>query len=66
MKAYILKNHGKPHVLKMEGFGIIDAIGNEVSKFQLGDKVIIGYQYGSYTEKIVILQGQALKPFEFQ
>ena len=109
MKAYILKNHGKPHVLKMEeipepipekdeirvelkyiglnyaeilsrkglygwapekpytlgmeGFGIIDAIGSEVSKFQLNDKVIVGSQYGSYAEKIVIPQGQALKPF---
>ena len=54
----------KPYIMGMEGFGIIDAIGDKVTQFKIGGKVIVGSQYGTYAEKIVIPQGQALKPFD--
>jgi len=53
----------KPYIPGMEGFGEIDSIGDEVTKYKVGDNVIIGAQFGSYAEKMVIPEGQALKPF---
>lgn len=40
----------KPYVMGMECFGEVVEIGNSVTKFKLGDKVIVGQQYGSYAE----------------
>ncbi|MFW9854128.1 MAG: zinc-binding dehydrogenase [Candidatus Thorarchaeota archaeon] len=37
-------------VLGMEGAGIVEAIGPDVSDFSIGDPVIVGYQYGCQAE----------------
>ncbi len=40
----------KPYVMGMECYGEIVELGEGVSKYKLGDKVIVGQQYGSYAE----------------
>lgn len=40
----------KPYVMGMECFGEIVEVGSGISKFKVGDKVIVGQQYGSYAE----------------
>ena len=108
MKSYILRKHGKPHVLNiedssepvpgsgeirvkiekiglnyaevqsrkglygwapklpytlgMEAIGTVDMIGESVKSRKVGEKVIVGCQYGTYAEKIVIPDRQALSP----
>ena len=42
-----------PYTLGMEAYGSIEAIGDGVSTRAVGDKVIIGTQYGCYAEKFV-------------
>jgi NADPH2:quinone reductase len=42
-----------PYTLGMEAYGSIEAIGDSVSARAIGDKVIIGTQYGCYAEKFV-------------
>jgi len=48
-----------PYVPGMEGFGTIDAVGSGVDR-TLGEPVIVGAQYGSYAERIVVPDHQAL------
>lgn len=40
----------KPYVMGMEGCGEVVALGEGVDKFKVGDKVIVGKQYGTYAE----------------
>ncbi|WP_425391930.1 quinone oxidoreductase family protein [Ekhidna sp.] len=40
----------KPYVMGMEGYGEVVELGQGVTKHKVGDKVIIGQQYGSYAE----------------
>lgn len=40
----------KPYIPGMEAYGEIVAVGNAVTKHKLGDKVIVGQQYGHYAE----------------
>jgi len=42
-----------PYTLGMEAYGSIEAVGDSVSARAIGDKVIIGTQYGCYAEKFV-------------
>ena len=42
-----------PYTLGMEAYGTIEAIGDSVSARAIGDRVIIGTQYGCYAEKFV-------------
>jgi NADPH2:quinone reductase len=49
-----------PYILGMEAYGQIEAIGSGVAHRQVGEKVIIGTQYGSYAESIVVPEAQAL------
>ncbi|NQU28840.1 MAG: zinc-binding dehydrogenase [Candidatus Marinimicrobia bacterium] len=49
-----------PYVLGMEGFGQIDAIGEDVENHSVGDHVITVAQFGAYAEKIVVPKTQAL------
>lgn len=44
----------KQFVLGMEGAGIVEEVGSDVSEFSVGDPVIIGHQYGCQAEKIKI------------
>ena len=39
-----------PHTLGMEGAGIVEAIGEDVTDIKLGDRVCIGAALGCYTE----------------
>ena len=40
----------KPYVMGMECYGEVVALGEGASKYKIGDKVIVGQQYGSYAE----------------
>ncbi len=40
----------KPYVMGMECYGEVVEIGDGANKFKVGDKVIVGQQYGSYAE----------------
>ncbi len=51
-----------PYILGMEGFGTIDAIGDGVSQWKIGEDAITASQFGAYAEKIVVPQDQALPP----
>ena len=42
-----------PYIPGMEAFGTIEALGENVDR-QVGERVIIGAQYGTYAEKIVV------------
>ncbi len=42
----------KPYTPGMEAFGEIVEVGTEVEKLKVGEKVIVGRQYGSYAEYI--------------
>jgi NADPH:quinone reductase-like Zn-dependent oxidoreductase len=50
----------RPYILGMEGAGVIDRIGEGVESSRLGQKVIVGTQFGCYSEKIVVPSWQAL------
>lgn len=43
-----------PYVLGMEGYGEVVALGSDVKGWKLGDKVIVGTQYGCYAERIAV------------
>ncbi|SNS83711.1 NADPH2:quinone reductase [Ekhidna lutea] len=40
----------KPYVMGMECYGEVTQVGEGVSSFKVGDKVIVGQQHGSYAE----------------
>lgn len=42
----------KPYVMGMEGYGEVVELGEDTTRFKVGDKVIIGQQYGSYAEYV--------------
>lgn len=44
----------RPYILGMEASGVIDELGAGVSKFKIGQKVIVGTKSGTYAEKIVV------------
>lgn len=50
----------RPYTLGMEGAGVIEEIGDAVEKSRLGERVIVGTQFGCYAEKIAVPQQQAL------
>jgi len=50
----------RPYILGMEAYGEIEALGPGVDHRQIGEKVIVGTQYGSYAEAIVVPEPQAL------
>ena len=54
-----------PYVPGMEAYGEIDRIGEGVKNRQTGEKVIVGTQYGSYAEKLVIKEKYALPALHF-
>lgn len=49
-----------PYVLGMEAFGEIDAIGDAVTTHAVGDRVIVGTQFGTYAEAICVPAERAL------
>jgi len=49
-----------PYTLGMEATGTIDLLGAGVERRAIGDRVIVGAQYGAYAEKIVVPERQAL------
>jgi NADPH2:quinone reductase len=50
----------KPYIIGMEGSGIIDQVGEGVDPTRIGEKVVVGAQYGCYAEKIAVPEAQAL------
>jgi len=54
-----------PYILGMEAYGEIDEVGEGIKNRQVGEKVIVGSQCGSYSEKIVIREEQALPALDF-
>jgi len=49
-----------PYTPGMEAAGTIDALGAGVEGRAVGERVIVGAQYGAYAEKVVVPQRQAL------
>ena len=49
-----------PYVLGMECYGEIVAIGSKCTNRKIGENVVIGTQYGTYAEYIVVDEFQAL------
>lgn len=50
----------RPYIPGMEAAGTIDAVGPEVTDRAVGDRVVVGSQYGAYAEKLVVPAAQAL------
>lgn len=50
----------RPYILGMEGSGIIEAVGEEVEPSRIGQKVMVGTQYGCYAEKVAVPQERAI------
>jgi NADPH2:quinone reductase len=55
----------RPYILGMEGSGSIDKVGEGIESSRLGQKVIVGTQYGCYSEKIVVPSWQALPALSY-
>jgi NADPH2:quinone reductase len=51
-----------PYILGMEAFGEIDAVGDAVTTHNVGDKVIVGTQFGTYAEYLCVPAERALAP----
>jgi NADPH2:quinone reductase len=49
-----------PYTPGMEATGTIDALGAGVEGRAIGERVIVGAQYGAYAEKVVVPEQQAL------
>ena len=49
----------RPYIPGMEAYGEIEAVGPGAEHRQIGEKVIVGTQYGSYAEYICIPEPQA-------
>ncbi len=49
-----------PYILGMEAYGEIIETSPEITENRIGEKVIVGTQYGSYAEIITVSQQQAL------
>ncbi len=43
-----------PYILGMEASGAVDAVGDGVTAFSIGDAVVVGTQYGTYAEFICV------------
>ena len=50
----------RPYVLGMEGAGVIEAAGSAVAPTRVGERVMVGAQYGCYAEKVAIKAVQAI------
>src|SRR3954471_17581930 len=51
-----------PYTLGMEAFGEIDGVGDGVTGRSVGDRVIVGTQFGTYAEYLCIPAGRTLTP----
>ena len=49
-----------PYVLGMEAAGHIEAVGPNVTTRSVGDRVVVGSQFGAYAERIVVPQAGAM------
>jgi NADPH2:quinone reductase len=54
----------RPYILGMEGAGIIEQVGEGVDAARVGQRVIVGTQYGCYAEKIAVPQERAIPAIE--
>ncbi|WIY82728.1 NAD(P)H-quinone oxidoreductase [Propionimicrobium sp. PCR01-08-3] len=55
---------GASEILGLECSGVIDAIGEGVSGWQIGDEVVALLEGGGYAEQVVVAAGQVIKPPE--
>ncbi|HEX3037206.1 MAG TPA: NADPH:quinone oxidoreductase family protein [Thermodesulfobacteriota bacterium] len=54
----------RPYILGMEGSGVIEAVGEGVDPARMGQKVMVGVQYGTYAERIVVPEERAIPVME--
>lgn len=54
----------RPYVLGMEGSGVIETVGAGVDPSRVGQKVMVGTQYGCYAGKVVVPQERAIPAIE--
>lgn len=55
----------KPFVPGYELSGIVSAVGSEVTRFKVGDRVMAGTKFGGYVDTIVLEDWQVIKLPEF-
>lgn len=53
----------KPYVPGMEAYGQIDKIGDGVNSERIGQKVIVGTQFGCYAEYVIVRSQKAMPAF---
>lgn len=54
----------RPYIPGMEGAGIISKVGEGVSSERIGQKVMVGTQFGCYAQKVVVPAERALPAIE--
>jgi NADPH2:quinone reductase len=54
----------RPYVLGMEGAGVIEAVGEGVDSNRIGQKVMVGTQYGCYAEYVAVPEFLAIPAIE--
>lgn len=54
----------RPYVLGMEGSGVVETVGAGVNPSRVGQKVMVGTQYGCYAEKVVVPKERAIPAIE--
>lgn len=50
----------RPYILGMEGSGIVESVGEGVEASRVGQRVMVGTQFGCYAEKIAVPQERAI------
>lgn len=54
----------RPYVLGLEGAGIVEEVGSEVSSVEVGDPVMVGVQHGSYAQYLVADESSVFRAFD--
>jgi NADPH2:quinone reductase len=54
----------RPYILGMEASGVIEEVGEGVDASRIGQRVMVGTQYGTYAEKIVLPEERAVPAME--
>ena len=55
----------RPYVLGLEGYGIVEEVGSDVSDFSVGDRVIVVTRNGTYAEYIRVSEEQLIPAIPF-
>src|SRR5215471_14723849 len=51
----------RPYILGLESSGVVERVGRRVTKFEAGDRVVVGSKSGNYAELIAMHEDNVLK-----